>query len=133
MGSVVVKGATVEDGIAIVAFTTEDVRGDTVAPVTLVTTSLITGEVIASETFEVVEGFEPLLLLFPIGFSILCLVFLGGGLTISGRDFLFLKSIHYTKLWKQTIIQNKLIYPRFFEENLNVKHTVPLGVPICLR
>ena len=116
MGSVVVRGATVDDGIAIVAFITEDVGADIVAPVTLVTASLITGEVMASETFEVVDGFEPLLLLFPIGFSIFCLVFLGGGLTISGRDFPFLKSIHYTKLWKQTRIQNKLIYTRFLKK-----------------
>jgi hypothetical protein len=82
MGSVVVKGVIVDDVIAIVAFITEDVRADTVAPITLVTASLITGEVMASETFEVVDGFKPLLLLFPIGFSIFCLVFLGGGLTI---------------------------------------------------
>ena len=51
MGSVVVRGATVDDGIAIVAFITEDVGADTVAPVTLVTASLITGEVMASDTF----------------------------------------------------------------------------------
>ena len=30
MGSVVVEGATVDDGIAIVAFITEDVRAETV-------------------------------------------------------------------------------------------------------
>ena len=98
MGSVVVRGATVDDGIAIVAFISEDVGADIVAPITLVTASLITGEVMASETFEVVDGFKPLLLLFPVGFSIFGLVFLGGGLTISGRDFPFLKSIHYKKL-----------------------------------
>ena len=48
MGSVVVEGATVDDGIAIVAVTIEDVGADTVAPITLVTASLITGEVMAS-------------------------------------------------------------------------------------
>ncbi|KAK2368349.1 hypothetical protein QL285_081550 [Trifolium repens] len=98
MGSVVVEGTTVDDGIAIVAFITEDVGADIVAPITLVTASLITGEVMASETIEVVDGFEPLLSLFQVGFSMFGLVFLGGGLTISGRDFPFLKSIHYTKL-----------------------------------
>ncbi|KAK2369519.1 hypothetical protein QL285_082648 [Trifolium repens] len=81
MGSVVVEGATVDDGIAIMALITEDVGAETDA----------------YETFEAVDGFEPLLLLFPLGFSILCLVFLGGGLTISGSDFPFLKSIHCTQ------------------------------------
>ena len=98
MGSVVVEGTTVDDGIAIVAVTIEDVGADTVASITLVISSLITGGVMASETIEVVDGFEPLLLLFPVGFSIFGLVFLGGGLTISGRDFPFLKSIYYTEL-----------------------------------
>jgi hypothetical protein len=94
MGSIVVEVATMGGGIAIEVFTIEDVGVEIDAPVTLVTISLITGETIVSETLEVVVGFEPLLLLFPFGFSMFCLVFLGGGLTISGSDFPFLKSIH---------------------------------------
>ena len=92
-----------DDGIAMVAGFIEDVGAETVAPVALGIISLITGETIASETLEAVDGFEPLLLLFPFGFSMLCLgLFLGGGLTISGSDLPFLKSIHYTQdFWKQ--------------------------------
>ena len=103
MGSVVVEGTTVDVGIVIVTLTTEDVGAETVAPEALGIISLITGETIASETLEAVDAFEPLLLLFPFGFSIFCLgLLLGGGLTISGSSFPFLKSIHYTQnLWKQ--------------------------------
>ena len=104
MGSVVVEGTTVDVGIVIVALTTEDIGGETVAPLALGTISLITGEIIASETLEVVEGFEPLLLLFPFVTSMFYLgLFLGGGLTISGSDFPFLKSIHYTQDFLETI------------------------------
>jgi hypothetical protein len=103
MGSVVVEGTTVDVGIVIVALTTEDVGAEIIAPLALGTISLITGEIMASETLEAVDAFEPLLLLFPFGFSILCLgLLLGGGLTISGSNFPFLKSIHYTQnFWKQ--------------------------------
>jgi hypothetical protein len=94
IGSVVGEGAVVDDGIATVAFIIEDVGAETVAPVTLGIISLITGETIAAEVLEAVEGFEPPLLLFPFGFSMFGLVFLTGGLTISGRDFPFLRSIH---------------------------------------
>jgi hypothetical protein len=63
MGSVV--DTTMEDGMDMVAFTIEDVGAEIVAPVTLVIISLITGETIASKTLEVVDGFDPILLLFP--------------------------------------------------------------------
>jgi hypothetical protein len=91
----VVEGAVVDDGISIVAVIIEDVGAETVAPVTLGIFSLITGETIAPEVLEAVEGFEPPLLLFPLELSMFDLVlFLGGGLTISGSNFPFLKSIH---------------------------------------
>jgi hypothetical protein len=104
MGSVVVEGTIVDIGIAIVAFTNENCGAEVDAPVALGIVSLITGETTASDTFETVVGLEPLLLLFPFGFSIFCLgLFLGGGLTISGSDFPFLRSIHYKQnFWKQS-------------------------------
>ena len=104
MGSVVVEGTTIDVGIVIVALTTEDVGAETVAPLALGTISVITGEIVASETLETVAGFEPLLLLFPFVTSMFCLgLFLGGGLTISGSDFPFLRSIHYTQDLLETI------------------------------
>jgi hypothetical protein len=96
----VVEGTTVDVGIVIVALTTEDIGAETVVPLALGTISLITGEIMASETLEAVDTFEPLLLLFPFGFSMFCLgLLLGGGLTISGSNFPFLKSIHYTRIF----------------------------------
>ena len=92
-----VEGTTVDVGIVIVALTTEDIGAETVVPLALGTISLITGDIMASETLEAVDTFEPLLLLF---ISMFCLgLLLGGGLTISGSNFPFLKSIHYTRIF----------------------------------
>jgi hypothetical protein len=103
MGSVVVEGIVVDIGIAMVAVTTEDVGAETVVPVTLGITSLITGEIMDSEALVAVDAFEPLLGLFPLGFSMFCLgLILGGGLTISGSDFPFLRSIHYAQNFLET-------------------------------
>ena len=103
MGSVVVEGTTIDVGIVIVALTTKDVGAETVAPLALGAISVITGETIASETLEAVAGFDPLWLLFPFATSMFCLGFLSGGLTISGSDFPFLRSIHYTQDFLETI------------------------------
>jgi hypothetical protein len=113
----VVEGTTVDVGIVIVALTTEDIGAETVAPLALGTISLITGEIMASETLEAVDAFEPLLLLFPFGFSIFCLgLLLGGGLTISGSNFPFLKSIHYTRIFGNNTQNAEQINYTNFEE-----------------
>ena len=54
-----VEGTTIDVGIVIVALTTDDVGAETVAPLAVGTISLITGEIMASETLEAVDAFEP--------------------------------------------------------------------------
>jgi hypothetical protein len=94
-GPAVIEGIVVDALIGIVTPIVEELGAKMVAPDTFDTVSLTAGKTTVSTalvTFDELEGPDALLLLFMFALSIL--LFLGGGLTISGIFFPLLKNMH---------------------------------------